>query len=95
MGFEAEVRFIAEAVWGMSPGECQPSHYENDPVVRELDGIARLKYVTHLIMVTTSLKLEKLKGDIKKLNAAESHEKNCSSSFKMVHNPKTARCSTH
>jgi len=74
MGFEAEVRYIAEAVWNLAPGECQPNHYPDDPVVREIDGIARLRDVTHLIMVTTSTKLDKAKGDVKKLNAAESIE---------------------
>lgn len=27
--FEAEVRRVAEAVWGLAPGECQPEHYSN------------------------------------------------------------------
>ena len=75
MQFEAEVRRTAEAVWGLEPGSCQPSHYQNDRIVRELDGIARLRDVTHLIMVTTSTKLEKAKSDIKKLNAAEAVER--------------------
>jgi hypothetical protein len=71
MGFEAEVRRIAEAVWSLAPGECQPEHYPSDPVVRELDGIARLRDVTHLVMATTSTRLDKAKEDVKKLNAAE------------------------
>lgn len=75
MGFEAEVRRVAEAVWNLEPGSCQPTFYPNDPVVREVDGIARLRDVTHLLMVTTSTKLVKAKEDIKKLNAAESLEK--------------------
>ncbi len=75
MQFEAEVRWIAEAVWGLESGSCQPSHYPDDPVVRELDGIARLRDVTHLVMVTTSTKLEKAKSDVKKLNAAEAIER--------------------
>ncbi len=75
MAFEAEVRRVAEAVWNIPPGECQPTHYPDDPVVRELDGIARLRDVTHLIMVTTSAKLEKAKEDIKKLNSAEALER--------------------
>lgn len=74
MKFEAEVRYIAEAVWSLSPGECQPSHYPDDPVVREIDGISRLRDVTHLVMVTTSTKLDKVKGDVKKLNSAEAKE---------------------
>lgn len=68
------MRQAAEAVWGLAPGECQPSHYENDPVIKELDGIARLRDVTHLLMATTSTRLEKVRADAKKLNAAETVE---------------------
>ena len=67
MNFEAEVRRVAEAVWNLEPGQCQPSHYPNDTVVREIDGIARLRDVTHLIMATTSTRLEKARDDFKKL----------------------------
>lgn len=74
MNFEAEVRRVAEAVWGLSPGTCQPSFYPDDPKIQELDGIARLRDVTHLIMATTSTRLEKAKDDVKKLLAAESYE---------------------
>lgn len=69
--FEAEVRRVAEAVWGLAPGECQPEHYSNDPIIRELDGIAPLRDMTHVLMATVSRKLEKAKDDIKKLGAAE------------------------
>ncbi|HDV6324160.1 TPA: hypothetical protein RJR39_000190 [Burkholderia cenocepacia] len=75
MSFEAEVRRIAEAVWNMMPGMCQPMHYPDDPVVREIDGIARLRDVTHLLMVTTSTRLDKVKGDCKKLQSAEAIER--------------------
>lgn len=75
MAFEANVRRTAEAVWGVAPGECQPSHYPDDPVVREIDGMIRLRDVTHLLMVTTSTRLEKVKGDVKKLAAAERIER--------------------
>lgn len=75
MDFEAEVRRVAEAVWNLPPGHCQPTHYPNDPVVRELDGIARLRDVTHLIMATTSTRLEKAKDDVKKLLAADRIER--------------------
>jgi hypothetical protein len=75
MGFEAEARRIAEVVWHLEPGKCQPMHYQQDPVVREIDGIARLRDVTHLIMVTTSTRLEKTKDQIKKLGAAEALER--------------------
>jgi len=75
MTFEADVRRVAEAVWSLAPGECQPTHYPNDPVVRELDGIARLRDVTHLMMVTTSTKLLKVKDDVKKLISAEVMER--------------------
>src|SRR5437867_4610377 len=73
--FEAEMRRTAEAVWNLSPGGCQPQHYAFDPVVHELDGIARLRDVTHLLMATVSRKIEKIKSDVKKLNAAERIEK--------------------
>lgn len=75
MKFEAEVRYIAEAVWGVEPGECQPTHYPDNKKVRELDGVIRSRDVTHLIMVTTSTKLDKVKSDVNKLNAAESIER--------------------
>lgn len=75
MGFEAEVRRTAEAIWNQEPGSCQPAHYTNDPIIRELDGLVRLRDVTHIIMVTASTKLDKAKSDIKKLNAAERIER--------------------
>lgn len=75
MAFEANVRRIAEALWNLAPGDCQPAHYPNDPVVRELDGIARLRDVTHLVMVTTSTRLDKVKEDCKKLQSAENIER--------------------
>lgn len=74
MEFEAEVRRVAEAVWGLEPGQCQPSYYADNPQLQELDGIARLRDVSHLIMVTTSTRLEKAKADVKKLNVAETYE---------------------
>lgn len=75
MKFEAEVRQTAEAIWGQEPGACQPKHYSDNSIIRELDGLIRLRDVTHLIMVTTSTKLQKAKDDIKKLNSAEGVEK--------------------
>lgn len=70
IAFEDEVRRVAEAVWGLQPGECNAAWYEGDPILHELDGIARMTDVTHLLMVTTSRKLEKVKDDVKKLNRA-------------------------
>jgi len=75
MNFEAEVRRAAEAVWDLPSGHCQPMHYPNDAVVREIDGIARLRDVTHLLMVTTSTKLDKVREDCKKLQSAEAIER--------------------
>lgn len=75
MGFEAEVRRTAEAIWNQEPGTCQPAHYSDNPLIRELDGLVRLRDVTHLIMVTTSSKLQKVKDDVRKLNAAERFER--------------------
>jgi hypothetical protein len=74
MEFEAEVRRVAEAVWRLEPGECQPAWYRDDPVLRELDGIARLRDITHLLMATTQTKLDKAISDIEKLNAAATKE---------------------
>lgn len=68
--FEADVRSIAEAIWGLEPGGCQPEHYEGSPNIRELDGIIRHRDATHLIMATISTKLEKAKDDCKKLDVA-------------------------
>lgn len=46
----------------------------HDPVLHELDGIARLRDITHLIMATTSRKLDKAKADVKKLESAAQKE---------------------
>lgn len=62
-------------MWNLAPGQCQPTHYPNDPVVREIDGIARLRDVTHLLMATTSTRLDKVKDDCKKLQSAENIER--------------------
>lgn len=75
MAFEAEVRRVAEAVWQLLPGECQPQHYVNSGPLRELDGLARLRDVSHLLMVTTSTKLTKVKEDVAKLEAARKVER--------------------
>lgn len=69
--FEDEVRRVAEAVFNMAPGECRPAHYGDAGPLHELDGLARLRDVTHVIMATVSRKLEKATDDIKKLNVAE------------------------
>ena len=74
LSFEDEARRAAEAVWGLDPGECQPAWYTQDPILHELDGIARLRDVTHVLMVTTSTKLDKAQGDVNKLLAAARHE---------------------
>jgi hypothetical protein len=65
---------VAEAVWGLEAGECQPEWYRDDPILHELDGIVRLRDITHLIMATTSTKLEKAKSDVNKLRAAAAKE---------------------
>ena len=75
MGFEADVRRVAEAVWNLEPGMCQPMHYPDNAAVRELDGVARLRDVSHLIMATVSTRLDKIKDDVKKLIAAENIER--------------------
>ena len=73
--FEAEVRRTAEAIWDLPPGTCQAQWYENSPPLSELDGIAVLPSITHLLMVTTSTKLDKVKTDVAKLGTAASKEK--------------------
>lgn len=73
--FEQLVRRVAEAVWRLEPGACQPEWYRNDPILHELDGIARLPDVTHLLMVTAETKLQKVKDDVQKLDAAERRER--------------------
>lgn len=70
MEFEAEARRVVEALYGARPGECQPEHYAEGGPLRELDGLLRLRDVSHLIMVTTSTKLQKVKDDCRKLDAA-------------------------
>lgn len=72
--FEAEVRRVAAAIWGLAPGECQPEHFATSGPLTELDGIARLRDVTHVIMATVSRKLEKAKEDVKKLDLAAKSE---------------------
>ena len=74
MVFEDEVRRTAEAIWGLQPGECQPAFYTGAKHLHELDGVARLPDLTHVLMVTTSTKLNKVKDDVKKLNEAETKE---------------------
>ena len=70
MEFEAEARRVIEALFGAHPGECQPEHYAEAGPLRELDGLLRLRDISHLIMVTTSTKLQKVKEDVKKLGVA-------------------------
>ena len=73
--FEDEVRRTAEAIWGLEPGACQPQWYEGSAALHELDGLARLPDLTHLLMVTTSKKLDKVKADVKKLGIAATKER--------------------
>jgi len=75
MAFEDDVRRVAEAIWRLDAGEIQPAWYRQDPVLRELDGIARLPDATHLLMATTSTRLRKVQEDVAKLNRADNKEK--------------------
>lgn len=70
MQFEDDVRRVAEAVWQLEPGECQPQHYGSNQAIHELDGLARLRDISHLIMATVSRNLGKVREDVKKLKAA-------------------------
>lgn len=74
IAFEDEVRRVAEAVWRLEPGDCQPAWYKDDPILHELDGIARLRDITHVLMVTTSKRLDKVRSDVAKLEAATRKE---------------------
>jgi hypothetical protein len=80
--FEDLVRRVAEAVWRLEPGGCQPEWYRGDPVLHELDGIARLPEVTHLLMATAETKLAKVRDDVQKLDAAERRERKNSAVIK-------------
>jgi hypothetical protein len=73
--FEAEVRRVAEAVWDQLPGACQPRQYSDNPAISELDGLVRLPDVTHLLMSTTSTRLDDCEDDVRKLIAAEKIER--------------------
>ena len=80
--FEDQVRRVAEAVWRLESGGCQPEWYRGDPILHELDGIARLPEATHLLMVTADTKLSKVKDDVAKLNSAEKQERKSSAAIK-------------
>lgn len=76
MDFEAEVRRVAEAVWGLGPGDCNPKYYEMEKGISEIDGFAETRETINLIMVTVSARLDKIKSDVRKLGVAERLEKN-------------------
>ena len=73
--FEEDVRRTAEAVFNLQPGQCKPEWYSKNPVVQELDGLARCREVTHLIMATRGRSLAKVEKDVTKLLAAEKVER--------------------
>lgn len=75
MGFEVQVRRTAEAVFSVPPGSCEPKRYIGDKDVGEVDGIVVLRDLVHLLMVTTSSRLDKVKEDVRKLRAAEKIER--------------------
>ncbi len=83
MIFEDRVRRVAEAVWRLEPGGCQPEWYRNNPVLHELDGIARLPDITHLLMATADTKLQKVKDDVEKLLAAAKVERKSGAQTKL------------
>ncbi len=72
--FEAAVRQAAEAIWGLAPGDCQPAWYVADPMLHELDGLAELRDMTHVVMATQNTKLDKVRSDVLKLDAAAKYE---------------------
>jgi hypothetical protein len=75
MGFEAYVRRIAEAVFSVAPGSCEPKRYLGEKDVGEVDGVVVLRDIIHVLMVTTSSRLDKVKEDVRKLRAAERIER--------------------
>ncbi len=84
MTFESQVRRAAEAAWNVPPGDCQPKRYLKEPKVGELDGIVHLRDLTHLLMATTSTRLDKVKEDVRKLKAAEHVERKADPSRPIV-----------
>lgn len=70
--FEDEVRKVADSLFRLEPGECKSQVFNVDNSKKiEIDGVASTKDLIHLIMVTTSTRLDKVASDVKKLNTVE------------------------
>lgn len=91
--FEDDVRRTADMLFQMEPGECKPELYAKGGRTVEIDGVAKTRHITHLIMATTSTKLYKIKGDIESLEFAssiESSKGNSSKKWMIVEKPPEA-----
>jgi hypothetical protein len=73
LAFEDEVRRVAEGVWGLEPGTCQPKSYTVANLY-EVDAVVPLRDITHVVMATLETKLGKIKTDVDKLVLAEREE---------------------
>lgn len=91
--FEDDVRRVADALFGLPAGECKPEIYTYARQTVEIDGVARSRGVAHLIMATTSAKLEKVRDDVERLDFAEGREHqrgNSTSKWLVVEKPPEA-----
>lgn len=85
--FEDEVRRVADALFDLSPGDTKPEIFSKGSRRVEIDGVARSRHVVHLLMATTSTKLEKVKEDVEKLGIAgesEEHSGNASKKWMVL-----------
>lgn len=68
MGFEAQARRLCDAYWNLPPGTCKPETFvDENQKTKEIDAVVRSRDVTHLVLITTSTKKEKISADIKRL----------------------------
>lgn len=80
--FEDDVRRIADALFDLQPGDCKAQTYTKGKKQIEIDGVARERHVTHLVMATTSTKLSKVKEDVERLGIAAEMEEHRGSTIK-------------
>ncbi|MCZ7608470.1 MAG: hypothetical protein M5U25_20995 [Planctomycetota bacterium] len=73
--FEDDVRRTADAVFEIPAGGCKSRLFKKGKSHIEIDGVAESRYVTHLLMATTSTKFQKVKEDVEKLVFAASKER--------------------
>jgi hypothetical protein len=73
--FEDEVRRVADALFDLPAGACKPENYTKGRTTVEVDGVARSRGIVHLIMATTSTKLDKVHEDVERLEIADAKER--------------------